>query len=332
MSGHGVDTRRIRDVFDEELASYHAPADLGERARAGGLRRARRHRIQRAASLAAACAAVVTGLAVVPLAGTGPSGLPPAAAVGRAMRTAFHAVGRDIVYTRLTSRYHGVVQAEWQDWAWPAQPVTGQRVRMRHVYALRGPGPDKALIPFQDDGLVYRYERPLDSGLLRGAHQGTNGRLTQVCYPSARTCMGDGFPGVQTGDTALENRAGTWSSARVQTVVVSLATIISKGSYFSPGAIAREITAGRWQVVRRAWLDGQPALELLPRGLAAHRNLRWQFWVNARTHLPVRSSSGSGARFSQTDYAYLPPTPANLALLQVRIPRGLPRSSPRFTG
>jgi len=31
---------------------------------------------------------------------------------------------------------------------------------------------------------------------------------------------------------------------------------------------------------------------------------------------------------TQQDYEYLPPTPANLALLQVPIPRDYPRSNP----
>src|SRR5215469_13592553 len=122
--------RRIRDAFERDLAEYHAPADLAERARAGGLRRARKRRIQLAASMAAAtCAAVVTGLVIVPLTGTAPSGgggvapvtisppavsplpslgrspesragLPPAASVGKAMLTAFNAATGDIVYER----------------------------------------------------------------------------------------------------------------------------------------------------------------------------------------------------------------------------------------
>src|SRR6516225_11930687 len=73
MTDVDADARRIRDAFEHDLAGYHAPADLAERARAGGLRRARRRRIQLAASMAAAtCATVVTGLVIVPL--TAPSG------------------------------------------------------------------------------------------------------------------------------------------------------------------------------------------------------------------------------------------------------------------
>ena len=52
-------------------------------------------------------------------------------------------------------------------------------------------------------------------------------------------------------------------------------------------------------------------------------------WVNARTHLPIRWITGAGtASVTQQDYAYLPPTPANLALLRVPIPRDYPRSNP----
>ena len=35
MTDVDADARRIRDAFEHDLAGYHAPADLAERARAG---------------------------------------------------------------------------------------------------------------------------------------------------------------------------------------------------------------------------------------------------------------------------------------------------------
>lgn len=57
--------------------------------------------------------------------------------------------------------------------------------------------------------------------------------------------------------------------------------------------------------------------------------LPFLLWVSARTDLPLKYASGSGGTTSSGIFAYLRPTPANLALLRVPIPRGYPRSDPR---
>jgi len=59
MTNLDVSARRIRDAFEHDLTGYQAPADLAERARLGGLRRAKSRRVSAAG---AACAAI--GLAV----------------------------------------------------------------------------------------------------------------------------------------------------------------------------------------------------------------------------------------------------------------------------
>jgi hypothetical protein len=69
--------RRIRDAFDQDLAGYHTPADLAERAMTGGLRRARRRkRLPAAAGLTAAtAAAALTVTTLLPGASGAPSAL-----------------------------------------------------------------------------------------------------------------------------------------------------------------------------------------------------------------------------------------------------------------
>jgi hypothetical protein len=111
-----------------------------------------------------------------------------------------------------------------------------------------------------------------------------------------------------------ETRPGTWSVASFRAAVGS---DFSPGAGPSPATIAHNIITGQWRVVRRARLDGQPALELRDDRAAIPVA---PLWVNARTHLPIRNGG--------EDYTYLPPTPANLALLRVPIPAGLPRSHP----
>jgi hypothetical protein len=45
------------------------------------------------------------------------------------MLTAADDVNGDILYTEQTGFNHGVVVDTYQDWSWPAQPVTGQLER-----------------------------------------------------------------------------------------------------------------------------------------------------------------------------------------------------------
>jgi hypothetical protein len=59
MTDLDLTARRIRDAFEHDLADYQAPAGLAERARLGGLRRARSRRLRRWMFAAgAACAAI----------------------------------------------------------------------------------------------------------------------------------------------------------------------------------------------------------------------------------------------------------------------------------
>jgi hypothetical protein len=52
-------------------------------------------------------------------------------------------------------------------------------------------------------------------------------------------------------------------------------------------------------------------------------------WVNAQTYLPMRLVSGAASTgMTVEDFSYLSATLANLALLQVPIPAGYPRSTP----
>src|SRR5215472_6901609 len=195
MTGLDVDARHIRDAIERDLAGYHAPADLPERARLGGRRRARRTRVRRVAGAAAvACAVAVAVVAVVaagPQAGPGPAasaGLPSARSVGKAMLTAFGSVSGDILSSTEVDTSHGTVVDTYQDWNWPGQPAPGQLARdlrrersgSRRVAApgrglrcqLRqparhrdgsGPGADEGSGP-GDHGLLRRGQRRLRHG------------------------------------------------------------------------------------------------------------------------------------------------------------------------
>jgi hypothetical protein len=100
-------------------------------------------------------------------------------------------------------------------------------------------------------------------------------------------------------------------------------TDISAGGMLSPASLARGIAAGQWRIVRRTRLEGQPAIELseTSHGPDVIEPLPTLLWVSARTHLPIRMVNGVGSTsVTRNEWAYLPPTAANLKLLDVHIP------------
>jgi hypothetical protein len=92
------------------------------------------------------------------------------------------------------------------------------------------------------------------------------------------------------------------------------------------------IATGAWRVVGRTHLDGQQVIELSENGHVHGpvflEPLPVRLWVNAQTYLPIRLIMGTrngSEGMTVQEFRYLPPTPANLALLRVPIPAGYPR-------
>ena len=272
-----------------------------------------------ALSLAAAAAAAGLVITLLPRStslrpGTGPgqAALPSAASLGQAMLTAFNGVTGDIEYTTQTGITKGVTVDVYRTWSWPARPRPGQWQVERTLFAQRTPQVP-ALTMTEDDAVAYTTPR---AGV-----QTVPGRVTMVCYAGTGQ-TGCGWDGVQTSP-------GTWSQVS-QKVGVSVSDITGAGG-LSGADLAGGIAKGYWQVVRRIQLEGQPAIELSEtgRGPDLWGPLPTLLWVNARTHLPIRMVNGVGhAQVSTNDWAFLRPTPANLALLRVHIPPGYPRSVP----
>lgn len=335
MTDLDLAARRIRDAFERDLASYRAPSGLAERARLGGLRRSRRRRARRGLCAAAvACAAAASAVAIAP-AGSGgmrpgpatsakpppgassaafppaksPAGLPSAASISRAMLTSFSAASGDILYERSIETGGGGGADEYQDWFWPAQPMPGQQVRMREVYVQNYESSARTVQPTEDWATIYTY--PLQPPPA-GYGFTTSILLTMVCYPPGGGC---GW-----GPTQTPGRS--WS--RVTFHGQPEVSDISTGGSFNPAVLAQAVAHGQWRVARRARLDGQPVIELTETTAGPIFPRPVELWVNAQTYLPLRCDGGGVSEV----FAYLPPTAANLALLQVPIPRSFPRSDP----
>ena len=252
------------------------------------------------------------GPAALPGSAASHAGLPSAVSVGRAMLTAFNGVTGDIEYTTETGGTKGVTTTVYRMWSWPAAPAPGQWQVERTLFAQRTTKVP-ALTMTEDNAVAYTTPR---AGV-----QTLRGRVTMVCY------AGTGQTGCGFGQT--QTSPGTWSQD-TQKVWVSTGDITGGGG-LSAADLARGIARGYWRVVRRTRLEGQPAIELSEtgRGPDVYGPLPTLLWVNARTYLPIRMVNGVGhAVVSTNDWAFLRPTPANLALLRVHIPPGYPRSVP----
>jgi hypothetical protein len=322
MTGLDVDARRIRDAFERDLAGYRAPDDLPERARLGGLRRARRIRVRRVAAVAAvACAAAVTvGVIIAPRPGLGSgpassAGLPSAASVGRAMLTAFDAASGDILYSTEVDTHDGAPVDTYQDWNWPAQPAPGQQARWHEAFASRPSAAAGSLREVENFWVSY-VSPPVALTVPAQIEQTVPASVTMVCYAGTGGC----------GMNNTETPAGTWSEFRTRLSAFGVSSGIGAGGMFSPATLAHGIAQGQWRVERRTRLGGQQAIVLseTPKGPIVGKVL---LWVDARTYLPLKYANEiGGGDLSSGIFAYLPPTAANLASFRPAIPRGYPRS------
>jgi hypothetical protein len=293
---------------------YAPDPDTVLRAVRGGPRRAGRPRQRQLILPAAAAAAAALGLAIAVLPGSGsphpaPSALPAAASVAKAMLAAFDSASGDVEYETQTGINHGATLNVYRVWSWPAQPAAGQRTIIRTL-ASGISASSSVLQPGGD----YRVEFVTPPDNVDNA----DAQVTTVCFRAVIRC---GF-----GDT--DTPPGTWSRF---TAHIRPGTDVSPGATFDPARLIKGIASGLWRVVGHTSLDGQPAIQLSETG-HAFEPLPVTLWVDAQTYLPIRLVSGTADADTGegvTDFSFLPPTAANLALLQVPIPPGYPQATPQ---
>jgi hypothetical protein len=88
-----------------------------------------------------------------------------------------------------------------------------------------------------------------------------------------------------------------------------------------PAFIGYQLSCGGYAVGGRQRVDGTDAIKITGgKGLTV-------LWVNPATYLPVRVVTGGQQRI-QTDFRWLPPTPAHLAQLRVPVPAGFRQVRP----
>jgi hypothetical protein len=230
--------------------------------------------------------------------------LPSSASVGKAMLTAFGGIDDDVLLDRMwyNDGPGHALQLAGKSWYWPLAPKPGQEAHERELSYMNPPaGPPAVQI---EDTATAWIERTPNANLTGG--------MTMVCYP-VRSEGGCGY-----GYT--ETPPGRWSKGSGVDVGDSL---LGPGGPLSPAGIAQGIAQGQWRVTGRSRLDGQPVTVLAETSRGTFHPRPLYVWVNERTHLPMELDWGPGTTSREVDvFTYLPPTQANLAQLQVHIPKG----------
>ena len=89
--------------------------------------------------------------------------------------------------------------------------------------------------------------------------------------------------------------------------------------------IRYQLSCGAYSVAGRQPVGGVDAIKIVSKqGMIT-------LWVSPRSYLPVRLILDLGRIHSQTDFRWLPPTPANLAQLRVTVPAGFSQVPPPYT-
>jgi hypothetical protein len=97
-----------------------------------------------------------------------------------------------------------------------------------------------------------------------------------------------------------------------------------------PDLIQAELSCGAFRLAGTQVVDGVNAIKIIARSDSALFDpVTFTLWVDPSTYLPVRIvDSGAGQSVTQMDSRWLPPTPANRALVDLSVPAGFKRVAP----
>jgi hypothetical protein len=211
--------------------------------------------------------------------------------VRAAVLDAFQRASGDIVaaefinYVGLTYRGKKVLEPAQRSWMYPMFPQPGQEIISRFEISIGG--------------------RPV-----------TAGRSTAIQRPPPHS--NGPFVGES---TYVDYRNRTWS-----TVPVGSVSTVPDSQTASPGQLRDQIASGRLRITGYPLLRGHRAITLAP----PHPDsggATFTMWVDAETYLPMQlvyivyGPTGPVVSFV-VQFQVLPPTPANLKLLDLPIPAG----------
>lgn len=278
---------RTEDDLRAAFGSLEGQATDGTRVLTGVVRASRRRTLRRRAggALAAAGLSVAAVVAVIQVPAA-PHGQLTAGAVRVKLLAAWTAAGNDILVMHSSSPGGGANHAGGsteESWNYPWAAAPGQRARTRVLDSYDGKKDDDA------------------------------GGSYTVPEPGTKSVSG---PGID-----VDYSSQTWSHVTLELI----------GGSLSPADLKSQIAAGTWTVSGPAEFRGHQALKLTGT-VTAHATTGQiareiiQLWVDASTYLPLHEySTTSGVDAGPpitSDFELLPPTAANLALLNPVIPAG----------
>jgi hypothetical protein len=205
-----------------------------------------------------------------------------------AILTAFNGVGEDVFYTRITEILPGA-QAHWDGVSenW-SYPLQPRAGQQVHVRSLVLPSNPK-----DKSDTEWIYTEPV------GGMQSGN-----TISSTIKTEMID----VQYGNRTWSDTTGQWGFGSETASLQEL---------------RESITDGKLGPVRKTKLNGRTVLEVTSYSKKVGTQT---WWVDPVTYRPVRTLNTDAGFSYQVDYAFLPPTPANIAQLKVTIPAGFIRT------
>ena len=253
--------------------------------------------VHKRVALVGGCAALAVGASVVAgLASQGPDGptaIPPTTKITAQLADALQASSTDVLYDQEVQSSPGFTLT-LHEWLSPWDPSPGQAVSERIEYFQDCTG----LTGCKDSGLVQDWAQtgtmPAGATVSRefpwGASVTTTGESVDVRYHYRQ-----------------------WTDQKSVQVGFNLP--------LTSADIQHEIAAGHARVVGSAVVDGVQTVELVLSGFDGPGS-SGDIWVDASSHLPVRTVVSAPTGTVQDDYQFLPATPANLAKLHPVIPSG----------
>jgi len=315
---------RHAPTLESVLAVLDQP---GGRRRRHRTRPANRRQLAAIALASVIALAVAVSLAVVPGTATRHAPAENVVSLRHAILTAFNRTSGDILYAhqpwgrrphQAGHGFNGILA-----WYAPWQPLPGQQGRIRVTEFKNGK-------VYGDSLLTYKIPANATRSLKL-----TSPWIAGVPIPVLNTGPGKTRPDAHDVDVDYSHRSVYFQSGHIMNVV-DYSVVLRK-----------EIGKGQWRIGKHATIDGHQAIELVMRNQSTVRAYpgpgRYvpghqivQLWVNAHTHLPVRlvsfiaisanhspnSTSPAKTNVAVTDYQFLAPSAANLAKLQMPIPKG----------
>lgn len=287
------DTETYFDFERAVLSELHAARARGAAGEPAVTVRARRRRARRLVPVAVAGAAAAA-VAAVTVAGTGGTAVKPAPPAAAAGGLPSSSSVRNAVLAAFDASADDIVHVHVVG-VTPGEPTMTQDQWQSPVTVRTGAVVHFRLLNFwggapqQDVGMIWT--QPASAA----SRKSVTGELIDVEYDSK-----------------------TWSDQKATQVA---------GGVFGVQEVRNEIAQGYLHVDGRTTVGGQQAIKLSLRGVPGDDST---VWVDASTYLPIKSVSimTNGARGTTTaTYQMLPPTPANLASLNVPVPTGFTRTA-----